>query len=283
MMSKATFVLMGVLMAVAAGAKAPAYGGRGQAQTATFPPVLDPQVVRDQDDMTWADYKPIPGTNWGDRERVPARALRVALIAIDFEDQPFVITQPKHSDPFGNPQVDPVPRADVAKFYANFWGVPGPLNHGHTIHEYWMEQSRGKIGIPKIDTYGPYRMPRKLYEYGLNEYNQTSGCPKGATCDGRMERDADALWRAEAGAAVDNYEIKLRIYAGYDDNNLYVAVRVRDSVISTDTAEAGSMNQTTWDDDSVEVFVDANNANDARWSAANPGGQATPSAAALFS
>src|SRR3990172_6005251 len=155
-----------------------------------FPAPIDPQAVRDQDEMTWADYRPIPGTNWGDRSRPVERALKVALIAIDFEDQPFVITQPKHSDPFGNPQIDPVQRAGVAKFYAEFWGVPGPLNHGHTIHEYWMEQSRGRIGIPKIDAFGPYRMPRKLFEYGLNEYNQQSGCPTGSTCDGRMERDA---------------------------------------------------------------------------------------------
>ena len=75
-----------------------------------------------------------------------------------------------------------VQRETVAQFYADFWGKPGALNHGHTIHEYWMEQSRGKIGIPKIDVYGPYRMPRKLFEYGLNEYNQTSGCPAGFTC-----------------------------------------------------------------------------------------------------
>ncbi len=156
------------------------------------------------------------------RTRPASARCRVALIAIDFEDQPFVITQPKGSDPFGNPQVDPVPRADVAKFYADFWGVPGPLNHGHTIHEYWMEQSRGKIGIPKIDVFGPYRMPRKLFEYGLNEYNQASGCPTGYTCDGRMERDADALWRAEAGARSSNsYPIKLRIYAGYDETTVW--------------------------------------------------------------
>lgn len=50
------------------------------------------QVVQDQDDMTWKDYQPIPGTNWGDRSRPVARALKVALIAVDFEDQPFVIT-----------------------------------------------------------------------------------------------------------------------------------------------------------------------------------------------
>ena len=127
---------------------------------------------------------------------------------IDFDDQPFVITQPKHSDPFGNPQIDPVPRADVAKFYADFWGVPGPLNHGHTIHEYWMEQSRGKIGIPKIDVFGPYRMPRKLFRVRPERIQPGGGCPTGYTCNGRMERDVDALWRADAGA--DIVEVRYR-------------------------------------------------------------------------
>jgi M6 family metalloprotease-like protein len=206
-----------------AGAAGLAPASRDQAPAAApFPPAIDPQAWQDQDDMTWADYRPIPGTNWGDRSRIPQRALRVALVAIDFDDQPFAITLPKHSDPFGNPQVDPVPRADVARFYADFWGAPGPLNHGHTIHEYWMEQSRGKVGIPKIDVFGPYRMPRKLFEYGLNEYKQQAGCPTGFTCDGRMERDADALWRADAGdAVVKSYPIKLRIYAGYDETTVW--------------------------------------------------------------
>ena len=189
---------------------------------AVFPEPVDPQNWQDQDDMKWSDYKPIPNTNWGDVNVVPPRALKVALIAVDFEDQPFVITLPKGSDPFGNPQIDPVRRADVAKFYGSFWGVPNALNRGHTLHEYWMEQSRGRVGIPKIDVFGPYRMPRKLFEYGLNEYNQTSGCPTGYTCNGRMEPDVDALWAADVGAAVlAQYPIKLRIYAGYDETTVW--------------------------------------------------------------
>jgi M6 family metalloprotease-like protein len=197
--------------------------GRRQAPGAAGgPPPLDPQAWQDQDDMTWADYAPIPGTNWGDRSASPDRPIRVALVAIDFEDQPFVITQPKQSDPFGNPQVDPVPRADVARFYASFWGEPGPLNHGHTIHEYWMEQSRGKVGIPQVDAYGPYRMPRPLFEYGLNEWGQEGGCPSGSTCNGRMEPDADALWLADAGADIKSqYDVVLRIYAGYDETTVW--------------------------------------------------------------
>ncbi|OFW07082.1 MAG: hypothetical protein A3H96_13765 [Acidobacteria bacterium RIFCSPLOWO2_02_FULL_67_36] len=217
--SRTTLALSGLTAIVSAGVLTVSLA---QTPTAAFPAPLDPQVWQDQEDMTWAGYKPIPGTNWGDRAKAPGRALKVALMAIDFEDQPFVITRPKHSDPFGNPQVDPVPRGEVARFYADFWGKPGPLNHGHTIHEYWMEQSRGKIGIPQIDVFGPYRMPRRLFEYGLNEHSQQSGCPDGFTCDGRMERDADALWQADAGAdVVNSYPIKLRIYAGYDETSVW--------------------------------------------------------------
>jgi M6 family metalloprotease-like protein len=146
----------------------------------------------------------------------------VALVAVDFPDQPFVVTMPKQSDLFGNPQVDPVKRELVPQFYADFWGRPGLLNHGHTIHEFWMEQSRGKVGIPKIDAYGPYRMPRNLFEYGLNEYKQTDACPAGYTCNGRMEPDVDALWTADKGADIrKQYDIVLRIYAGYDETSVW--------------------------------------------------------------
>jgi hypothetical protein len=73
-----------------------------------LPGPIDPQIVQDQDDMTWDDYKPIPGINWADPSLKPEREFKMALVAVDFSDQPFVITQPKHSDLFGNPQVDPI-------------------------------------------------------------------------------------------------------------------------------------------------------------------------------
>jgi hypothetical protein len=77
---------------------------------------IDPQRWQDQQDMTWSDYRPVPGANWADPARVPTqRLLRVAVVAVDFPDQPFVITRPRLSDPFGNPQIDPVPRQDVAR------------------------------------------------------------------------------------------------------------------------------------------------------------------------
>ena len=117
----------------------------------------------------------------------------IALVAFDFADQPFVITQPKKSDPFGNPQIDPIPRADVPKFYADFYNTPDALNNGHTINGYWMEQSGGKVGITDVKTYGPYRMPKKLYQYGLNDIGQQgkptgNGCPASTTSRARRRR-----------------------------------------------------------------------------------------------
>jgi len=183
---------------------------------------IDPQRVQDQQDMTWSDYHSIPGKNWADTTLVARRHLKIALVAVDFDDQPFVITLPKHSDLFGNPQLDPIAREAVAQFYADFYNKPGPVNNGHTINGYWMEQSWGGIGIPKMDAYGPYRMPKKLFQYGLNEWGQKGGCPTGFTCDGRLERDADALWQQAAGVDIKSkYDIVLRIYAGYDETSVW--------------------------------------------------------------
>ncbi len=98
-------------------------GITGQAGTGPLPPI-DPQRVQDQDAMTWDDYRPIPGKNWADPSLTPERPFRLAVVAIDFPDQPFVITLPKGSDPFGNPQLAPVPREQVAQFYADFFTKP---------------------------------------------------------------------------------------------------------------------------------------------------------------
>lgn len=195
--------------------------GAFQTAPAPFTPI-DPQVVQDQQDMTWADYRPIPGINWADPSLTPSKKnFKVALLAVDFPDQPFVITLPKHSDLFGNPQIDPIPREKVPQFYADFYNTPSALNHGQTINGYWMEQSRGQIGIGKIDSFGPYRMPKHLFQYGLNEWGQKSAVPSGFEADGRLEPDADALWKADAGDIKSKYDIVIRIYAGYDETSVW--------------------------------------------------------------
>jgi len=194
----------------------PASGGTG-----TLPP-LDTQQVQDQDLMTWGDYRPIPGRNWADPSLKPERGFRLAVVGIDFPDQPFVVSLPKGSDPFGNPQVEPVPREKVSQFYADFFMKPGAVNHGQTINGYWMEQSRGRFGITEVAVYGPYRMPKPRWVYGLNEYGQNDQTPDGSRADGRMERDCDALWLADAGEDVrKGFDAVLRLYASYDETGVW--------------------------------------------------------------
>jgi M6 family metalloprotease-like protein len=184
-------------------------------------PPLDPQVVQDQDDMTWDDYRPVPGFDWADPTLTPERGFRIALVAIDFPDQPFVITMARGSDPFGNPQIEPIDRDQVPRFYADFFLKPSAVNHGRTINGYWMEQSRGRFGITEVDAYGPYRMPEPLWAYGLNEYGQNEQTPDGSRATSRMEPDVDSLWAADAGDVEERYGAVLRIYAGYDETSVW--------------------------------------------------------------
>ena len=188
-------------------------------QPTPWPPPIDPQIVRDQDDMTWDDYVPIPGTSWADPTRVATvKTIRLAIVTADFPDFPFVMTMPKHSDLYGNPRVDPVTREAIPKFYADFWSQPQPANHGHTIHEYWMEQSRGKIGV-SVQAFGPYRMPKKQFQYGgLRQEDM----PEGHLADGNLTRDIDALWTADAGADIrTKFDLVLRLFAGYDESGVW--------------------------------------------------------------
>jgi len=183
---------------------------------------IDPQRVQDQDMMTWADYRPIPGRNWADPALKPERGFRLAVVGIDFPGQPFVMTMPKGSDPFGNPQIDPVKREDVPRFFADFWMTPGEVNHGQTINGYWMEQSRGKFGITEVQSFGPYRMPKPIWAYGLNEYGQNEQTPDGSRADGRMERDCDEIWAAAVGKDIrKDFDAVLRLYASYDETGVW--------------------------------------------------------------
>ncbi len=194
---------------------------RGEGGAQSLPPI-DLQEVQDQDLMTWDDYHPISGKNWADPSLKPERGFRLAVVAIDFPGQPFVITLPKGSDPFGNPQIDPIARKDVPQFYADFFMTPSEVNHGQTINGYWMEQSRGKFGITEVDVYGPYRMPKPIWAYGLNEYGQNDQTPDGSRASSRMERDCDSIWMADIGEDVrKNYDAILRVYASYDETGVW--------------------------------------------------------------
>jgi hypothetical protein len=124
--------------------------------------VLDPQNIVLPDNMTWADYVKPPGTNWNDASlKGSQRNFNIALVVVDYSDLPFVITQEAGSTPFKNPMsvVSGLSRDEVPTFYRDFLNTPSDLNHNHTLHEYWMEDSGGRYGtcIPSTLKYSYMR------------------------------------------------------------------------------------------------------------------------------
>jgi hypothetical protein len=178
--------------------------------------------------MTWDDYAPIPRTDWANMTLIPERGFKIALVAVDFPDQPFVITLPKGSDLFGNPRIDPISREEVPGFYADFWIKPSEINNGQTINGYWMEQSRGRFGITELTPYDPYRMSKGLRKYGLSEHWQYECTPCGFVANSRINPDIDSPWRADAGDIEINFDAVLRVYACYDGPGFFQRASIKD-------------------------------------------------------
>ncbi|RYP73957.1 hypothetical protein DL771_003268 [Monosporascus sp. 5C6A] len=187
--------------------------------------VIDPQNWVNPDDMTWADYKTPPGTNWSDPSRAGSiRNFHIALVAVDYSDRPFVVTQPAGSTIYNNPQpiVSELDRSEVTTFYRDLLNMPNELNRGHTLHEYWMEDSAGRYGVD-LTAYGPYELPDKSYQYGIDAEDMNRGaCPSGEECQSDLRTDAFAAWRAEVGDEVaDSYELVFILSAGQDESSTW--------------------------------------------------------------
>ncbi|SPL91401.1 predicted protein [[Actinomadura] parvosata subsp. kistnae] len=183
---------------------------------------IDPQNWENPDNMTWADYKRPPGTKWNDPSvKGSQRTFKGALVLLDYPNQPFVVTQPKGSTVYGNPSAEAhdVPRDQVATFYQNFLNTPNDLNKGHTIHEYWMEDSGGRIGVD-LTGFGPYTMPGKDHEYAM-EY-QRGSCPAGDTCTRNLRTDGNAAWLAAVGPDVAaQFDFVFYLSAGQDESSTW--------------------------------------------------------------
>src|SRR4051794_13514608 len=126
------FACVTALLAIAGTLAAPAMGAKTKPGLSDFPQPVDPQSWVLPQDMTWNDYKAIPGFNWGDDKNQPPKKLRAALIVADYPDRQFLISQPNGADPAGNPQSSgSVPQDKVGEFYRDLLNKPQPLNHNH--------------------------------------------------------------------------------------------------------------------------------------------------------
>ncbi|EEH20842.1 hypothetical protein PABG_03073 [Paracoccidioides brasiliensis Pb03] len=185
--------------------------------------ILDPQNWVNPDNMTWADWKAPPGTNWSDpNKKGSVRNFNIALVTVDYPDMPFVITQAPGSTVFGNPQPNApagIKREEVPSFYRDFLNKPIDLNHGHTLHEYWMTDSMGHFGVD-LTPFGPYKMTSKSYQYGLGSDMNQGACPPGEECDINLRTDALGAWRVDIGdQAADSFELIFILSAGQDESS----------------------------------------------------------------
>ncbi|KAF1968535.1 M6 metalloprotease [Bimuria novae-zelandiae CBS 107.79] len=193
--------------------------------------ILDPRNWVNPDNMTWDDFKAPPGTSWGDPSRQGRnRNFNIALVMVDYPDSPFVMTLAPESDIFGNPQPNGgnLKREDVPAFYRDLLNTPNELNQGHTMHEYWMGDSFGKYGV-NLTVFGPYRMPSKSYQYGVDDdpdggFNP-GACPLGqGNCGTTVDLRTDALgaWRREIGnETADAFELAFILSAGQDESSTW--------------------------------------------------------------
>jgi M6 family metalloprotease-like protein len=178
-----------------------------------FPAELDPVSYLLPEDMTWDDYRPVPGHDWNRPQTQPPRKIRAAFILADFEDQPFVVEELGLTD-------------DPTEFYQEFHFEPNELNNYHTINEYWLENSYGLVGV-EADFFGPYTLPGKVHEYGLtsNFNNPSAECPSGDTCNRNIENEMLTVSAVDVTAATvtqgRDYEFRWFMHAGWDESGVW--------------------------------------------------------------
>ena len=188
----------------------------------------DPQHWTDQADMTWDDYVPVRPETWNsaDTSVGSESQYQTAVILLDFEDQPFLITQDPETHPFGNPQSgwEPVAPEEVNQWFYDYYAVPNEYNGGQTLHAYWMEDSHGRIGVD-VQVFGPYTLPGKLHEYGIAQFNTplSQYCPQGDTCNRNIRSDGGNLWRADIGCAsgLCGFDNGFYVTAGHDESSTW--------------------------------------------------------------
>lgn len=198
--------------------------GVAQARNERFPKHIDKKSWVLPEQMTWGDYKPIPGVDWLGEESGPPKKLRAALILGDFTDQPFRVEE-TDVDPTGQHGLgvdDPAQYWLDYLFYDERKSAP---QRGHTVNEYWLENSYGAIGVEAV-AFGPYHMEGKMYEYGLGDFGDSTDCPDGPDgCEGSFDTELVQASLADvtaAQAANGEFDFRFLLHAGYDESGVWL-------------------------------------------------------------
>ena len=174
--------------------------------------------------MTWGDYRTIPGVDWREGDADPPKTLRAALILGDFQDQGFRVAETS-VDPTGQKGLgvdDPAAYWRDYLFYDTDLTAP---QRGHTVNEYWLENSYGLIGVD-AEAFGPYTMEGNMYEYGIRDFGGDADCPDGPDgCEGNFDTElveASLVDVTASQAQFGDFDFRFLLHAGYDESGVWL-------------------------------------------------------------
>jgi M6 family metalloprotease-like protein len=187
-----------------------------------FPKHRDVRSWELPEHMTWSDYKPIPDGNYAEADN-PIK-IRIALILGDFKDQKFRVAETS-TDPTGQRGLGV---QDPKKFWLDYLfnkENPNFYNKGHTVTEYWLEDSYGLVQV-EAEAFGPYRMDGKMYEYGTSDHGTSADCPDGPDgCSRDFDTELLQKSTADVAAATDErgpFQFRFLLHSGYDESGVWL-------------------------------------------------------------
>jgi M6 family metalloprotease-like protein len=174
--------------------------------------------------MTWSDYRSIPGVDWREGDANPPKTLRAALILGDFQDQGFRVAETT-VDPSGQRGLgveDPAQYWLDYLFYDTDATAP---QRGHTVGEYWLENSYGLIGVDAA-AFGPYTMAGNMYEYGIGDFGTADDCPDGPDgCNGNFDAELVEASLVDVTTAIQaegEFDFRFLLHAAYDESGVWL-------------------------------------------------------------
>ncbi|MEA2432814.1 MAG: hypothetical protein QOG54_271 [Actinomycetota bacterium] len=188
-----------------------------------FPKPIDKKSWVLPENMEWSDYNNIPGIGYKGEQAQPPKKIRIALILGDFPDQKFRVSETT-ADATGQKGLGV---EDPAAFYLDylFNNENGDFyNHGHTVNEYWLENSYGLVGV-ESEGFGPYTMDGPMYQYGVTDFGDASDCPDDSGCSGDFDTELVQKSAADVVSATDQrgpFEFRFLLHAGYDESGVWL-------------------------------------------------------------
>lgn len=174
--------------------------------------------------MTWRDYRPIPGVDWREGDADPPKKLRAALILGDFQDQRFRVAETT-VDATGQRGLGVDDPAAYWRDYLFYDTDPTAAQRGHTVDEYWLENSYGLVGV-EAEAFGPYTLEGNMYEYGIRDFGTDADCPDGPDgCQGQFDTElveASLVDVTASQAEFGEFDFRFLLHAGYDESGVWL-------------------------------------------------------------